>query len=151
MTDLEKMLKIQTKDLDMVNQLITNPDNKQTKALCNLVEKFGGARAINEKAQQARDPETLMQRLKDINSPYVADIEWLTEQRDKKAFVSMDEYSKKILGDDADLSLIDSSHAVTLEISAMQFFPWLMAQARQAIEKKDNIQKKLLHAALPKV
>jgi len=137
MTDLEKMLKIQTKDLDMVNQLITNPDNKQTKALCNLVEKFGGARAINEKAQQARDPETLMQRLKDINSPYVADIEWLTEQRDKKAFVSMDEYCKKILGDDADLSLIDSSHAVTLEISAMQFFPWLMAQARQAIEKKE--------------
>jgi len=72
-----------------------------------------------------------------MDSPYVADLEWLMEQRDKKAFVSMDDYCQKILGKDADSSFIDSSNAVTLEISAMQFFPWLMVQARQAIEKKE--------------
>jgi len=136
MTDLKEMLKIKTKDLDIVNQLITSPDNKQVKELCDLIEKFGGARAINEKAQQARHPETLMKRLKEINSPYVADLEWLMEQRDKKAFISMDDYCKNILGKDADASSIDSINAVTLEISALQFFPWLMAQAKQAIEKK---------------
>ncbi len=137
MTDLKKMLKIKTKDLDIVNQLITGPDNKQVGELCDLIEKFGGAEAINRKAEQARNPETLMQRLKDINSPYVADLEWLMEQRDNKAFISMDEYCKSILGGGADTSSIDSTNAVTLEISAMQFFPWLMAQARQAIEKKE--------------
>ncbi|RLC18712.1 MAG: hypothetical protein DRH93_16320 [Deltaproteobacteria bacterium] len=131
------MLKIKTKDLDIINQLITNPDNKQVGKLCDLIEKFGGAEAINKKAELARNPETLMQRLKDINSPYVADLEWLMEQRDNKAFISMAEYCKSILGNDADMSSIDSTNAVTLEISAMQFFPWLMAQARQAIEKKD--------------
>ena len=136
MTDLKEMLKIKTKDLDIVNQLITNPDNKQVGELCNLIEKFGGAKAINEKAQQARHPETLMKRLKEINSPYVADLEWLMEQRDKKAFISMDDYCKNILGKDADASSIDSINAVTLEISALQFFPWLIAQAKQAIEKK---------------
>ncbi len=137
MTNLKEMLKIKTKDLDIINQLITNPDNKQVGKLCDLIEKFGGAEAINKKAELARNPETLMQRLKDINSPYVADLEWLMEQRDNKAFISMAEYCKSILGNDADMSSIDSTNAVTLEISAMQFFPWLMAQARQAIEKKD--------------
>ena len=137
MTDLKEMLEIKTKDLDIINQLITNPDNKQVEELCDLIKKFGGAEAINKKAKQARNPETLMQRLKDINSPYVADLEWLIEQRDNKAFVPLDEYCKNILGNDADISLVDSTNAVTLEVSAMQFFPWLMAQARQAIEKKD--------------
>jgi len=137
MMDLKEILKINAQDLDIVNQLITNPDNKQVGELCDLIEKFGGARAINEKAKQARQPETLMKRLKEINSPYVADLEWLMEQRDNKAFISMEDYCRNILGKDADLSLIDSTNAVTLEVSAMQFFPWLMAQARQAIEKKE--------------
>ncbi|WP_299978988.1 hypothetical protein [Desulfobacula sp.] len=137
MANLKEMLKIEAKDLDIVNQLITNPGNKQVEELCDLIEKFGGARAINEKAAQARNPETLMQRLKEMNSPYVADLEWLMEQRDKKAFISMDDYCKNILGKDGDASSVDSTNAVTLEASAMQFFPWLMAQARQAIEKKE--------------
>ncbi len=136
MTDLKEMLKIKAKDLDIVNQLITNPDNKQVEELCNLIEKFGGARAINEKAGQARNPETLMQRLKETNSPYVVDLEWLMEQRDKKAFISMKDYCKNILGEGTTVPSIDSSNAVTLEVSALQFFPWLIAQARQAIEKK---------------
>ncbi len=144
MTNLKEMLKIETNDLDIVNQLITNPDNKLVKELCDLIEKFGGAAAINEKAKLARNPETLMQRLKDINSPYVADIEWLIEQRDKKAFVSMDDYCKNILGSDAEPSLVDFSNAVTLEVSAMQFFPWLMTQARQAIEKKELVPGRII-------
>ncbi len=137
MTELKDLLKIETKDLDIVNQLITNPDTKQVKELCELIEKFGGAQAINEKAREARKPETLMKRLKAMNSPYVTDLEWLMEQRDKKAFVSMDDYCKNILGGDADASSVDATNAVTLEISAMQFFPWLIAQARQAIDKKE--------------
>ena len=137
MTDLKEMLKIKAKDLDIVNQLITNPDNKQVEELCDLIEKFGGAKVINEKAKQARNPETLMQRLKEIDSPYVADLEWLMEQRDKKAFISMDDYCNNILGSDANASSVDSTNAVTLEISALQFFPWLITQARQAIDKKE--------------
>ena len=136
MADLREMLKIKAKDLDIINQLITDPANKQVGELCSLIEKFGGAKAINEKAEQARNPEILMKRLKKIDSPYVADLEWLMEQRDKKAFISMDDYCKNILGKDADISSIDSTNAVTLEISALQFFPWLITQARQAIEKK---------------
>ncbi len=141
MTELKDMLNIEAKDLDVVNQLITNPENTQVKELCDLIESFGGADAINKKAAEARNPETLMQRLKDINSPYVADLEWLMEQKDKKAFVSMDDYCKNL---GCDPSLIDFSNAVTLEVSAMQFFPWLIAQAKQAIEKKELLPGRII-------
>jgi len=132
----EKLI-IQQKNLDAVNQMLMNTDTRLAQELCDLVEKFGGAKAINEKAKQARDPEKLMQGLKKINSPYVGDLEWLMEQREKKAFVSMEDYCKQVLGETADLSSIDNTNAVTLEVSAMQFFPWLMDQARQAIDKKE--------------
>jgi DNA-binding phage protein len=137
MTRLNDMLKIEQKDMDIVNRLFTDPDNQQVNALSALIERFGGAAAINEKAKQARDPENLMQRLKAMNSPYVADLEWLTKQRDEKAFVAMEDYCKTVLGESGAGTPVDFSNAVTLEISAMQFFPWLMAEAKQAIDNKE--------------
>jgi len=135
MTVLKDMLKIKTTDLDTINQLITNPDNQIINNLCELIEKFGGIDTINKKAEEARKPENLMKRLKEMDSPYLADLEWLIEKRDSKAFVSMDDYCKKHIGSDA--SAVDFSNAVTLEISALQFFPWLIAQAKQCIEKQE--------------
>jgi hypothetical protein len=132
MTDLKDMLQIRPEDVNKVNQLLASPDNDLVKALCDLVDKFGGVDAINQKAREARKPENLLRRLKEMNSPYVADIEWLMEQRDKKAFVSMEEYCKTTAGD----TPVDFSNAVTLEISAMQYFPWLIAQAKKAIAEK---------------
>ncbi len=132
MADLKDILQIRQKDLNLVNQLLASPDNDLVKALCDLIDKFGGVDTINKKAVEARKPENLIQQLKDINSPYVADIEWLIKQRDNKAFVSMDEYCKAAAGD----TPVDFSNAVTLEISAMQYFPWLIAQAKRAITEK---------------
>ncbi len=132
MTHLKDMLQIKAEDLAIVNQLMASPDNKLVKELCDLVESFGGVDAINEKAKQARKPENLMLRLKEMNSPYVADIEWLIEQRDKKAFVSMDDYCQSVAGD----TKVDFANAVTLEVSAMQYFPWLISQAKKAIADK---------------
>jgi len=137
MTELQNTLAISMDDLNVINQFVTNPDNPIIRDLTDLVKKFGGVDAINKKAEQARDPQQLMQRLKDINSPYVADLEWLMEQRDNNSFVSMEEYCKDIRGKDYDIGQIDQSNAVTLEISALQFFPWLINQAKEAIQKKE--------------
>ncbi len=60
---MKEKLIIQQKDVDAVNQMLVNPDSRLLQDLSDLVEKFGGAVAINEKAKQARDPETLMQGL----------------------------------------------------------------------------------------
>jgi len=126
------LLEITDKDLNIVNQFLTHADNPLINQLQDLVKEFGGADAINEKARQARKPQKIIQRLEAINSPYLADIEWLTQQRDTKAFVPMEEYCQKA----GAKGPVDNSRAVTLEISAMQFFPWLIAQARQAIAKR---------------
>jgi len=61
-----------------------------------------------------------MARLEQAKSPYVKDLRWLIEQRDKKAFISMAEYVKKVLGAPAALN---QKNAVTLEISACSIFP----------------------------
>jgi hypothetical protein len=74
-----------------------------------------------------------------MNSPYVADIEWLTKQRDNKAFVSMDDYCRnQWLVKHADVSIPDSANAVTLEISAMQYFPWLISPGQTGHFEKNS-------------
>ncbi len=134
MIDRKELLKISNKDMDIVNRILVDPDNKLVKDISDLIEKFGGADAINEKAKQAKKPDILMQQLKDMNSPYAADLEWLGQQKDKKAFVSMEEYCNAI---GADYANIDNKNAVTLEVSALQFFPWLISQAKKAIKNKE--------------
>ena len=134
MSDNSDLLKISAKDMDVVNQILIDPDNKIVKDLKDLIAKFGGADVINEKAKQAKKPDVLMQQLKDMKSPYVADLEWLMEQRDNKAFISMEEYCSNL---GVDYGKINSKNAVTLEISALQFFPWIISQAKKAIKNKE--------------
>jgi hypothetical protein len=128
------ILKISAKDIDIVNQILLDPNTSIVKDLTDLIGKFGGADAINEQAKKARQPDVLMQQLKDMNSPYVADIEWLMEQRDNKAFVTMKAYCDNL---GVDHGKIDNKNAVTLEVSALQFFPWLIAEAKKAIQNKE--------------
>jgi len=99
----------------------------------DVVHKYGSPEEINRRAAEARDLERLMGRLRERGSPYVADLEWLIEQRDRGAFISFHAFRSSVLGDRADAVTFDPRTAVTLEISALQFFPWLIVQARQAI------------------
>ncbi|MBW2139389.1 MAG: hypothetical protein JRH06_17825, partial [Deltaproteobacteria bacterium] len=136
MSDLRNRLKISTDKLNEINRFLLDPNNELINALLNIVEKYGGPEEINRKAAEARDLNNLKRRLKEIDSPYLADIEWLEEQRDKKAFIGISDYRRNILGPKADQMNFPRDTAVTLEISALQFFPWLIAQAKQAIEKQ---------------
>ncbi|MBW1732248.1 MAG: hypothetical protein JRH08_16300 [Deltaproteobacteria bacterium] len=136
MSDLRNRLKISTDKLDEINRFLLDPNNGLINALLDIVEKYGGPEEINRKAAEARDLNNLKRRLKEIDSPNLADIEWLEEQRDKKAFIGISDYRRNILGPKADEMEFSKDTAVTLEISALQFFPWLIAQAKQAIEKQ---------------
>jgi hypothetical protein len=63
----------------------------------------------------------------------VDDLQWLIEQRDNCAFISEAEYRRKVLGGRADQMTFQDDSAVTLELSALQYFPFLIAEARQTI------------------
>ena len=134
MSDLRERLRIDEDQLRAINDFLLDPRNEVVNGFLEVVERYGTPEEINAKAAAARDLNSLLDRLRQSGSPYLADIEWLTEQRDKGAFISIDAFRKKVLGDRAATMSFDEKDAVTLEISALQFFPWLIAEAKQAIE-----------------
>jgi len=134
MSEIRERLRIPSERLEEINRYLLDPANPLINNLLELIEKYGGVDEINRKALEAGDLNNLMKRLKEQQSPYVADLEWLLEQRQNKAFISVPDYRRKILGDKADGMTFNTDNAVTLEISALQFFPWLITQAKHSIE-----------------
>src|SRR5665647_2490684 len=134
---LREKLRIKPDDLEAVSGVLSSPDNRLVGGLLDLVEKYGGVDAINRQADEAGRLETRIARLQDEGSPFLPGIAWLTEQRDADAFVTLPEYRRSVIGPAADAMTFDEARAVTLEISALQYFPWLIDQARLAIEKRE--------------
>jgi len=134
MTDtLREKLVISKINLDEINALLLNPDTRVVNAFLDVVRKYGTPEEINRKAEAARHLPTLLARLEAIKSPYLTDLKWLTEQRDYHTFISIPDYRRKVLGPRAEAMTFKDDFAVTLEISAFQYFPWLITEARQAI------------------
>jgi hypothetical protein len=135
--NIRNKLAIENKRLDEINAFLMNPKNTLVNNLLAVVEKYGGPEEINRKAREAGNVEILMARLKKKNTSYFKDLEWLITQRDNGAFITIDEYRKKILSNKAKDIKFNEDFPVTLEISACQYFPFFMTQARQALEKKE--------------
>jgi hypothetical protein len=132
---LRDRLRITQDQLDEINALLLDPNTRIINDFLAVVGKYGSVEDINRKAEKAREIPNLMARLKNINSPYLADVEWLIQQRERSPFVSIADYRRSVLGEQADTMSFDDSLAVTLEISAFQYFPWLITQAKQAIQQ----------------
>ncbi len=133
MTDLRKRLQISPARLDDINAVLLNPDTRVINDFLDVVAKYGSPEEINAKAKAAREMSALRARVKSIKPEYLADLDWLAEQRDKGAFISVADYRRKVLGDKADTMTFADDFAVTLEISACQFFPYLIEIAKRAI------------------
>lgn len=134
---LRDRLKIDAAFIEELNQYFADPSNSFINEILSVVEKYGTPEQINEQARQAKKLSNLLERLKSQESPYLKDIEWLTTMRDKGAFIPVSQYRRNILGDKADSMNFNEGKAVTLEVSALQYFPWLIEEAKQAIDKKE--------------
>lgn len=137
MVDPRAELRINEDSLKEINEFLLKKDNPLVNRLLEIVDKYGGVKEINKRANDARKIGNLMNRLEKKKSPFTKDLEWLGKQRDKEAFISVPGYRKKILGRKAESTKFDESFAVTLEISAFNFFPWLIEEAKQAIKKQE--------------
>ena len=131
MDNLRELLKISAERLDEINRLLTDPKNETVNGLLEVIERYGGPREINRRAGEAARLENLMARLEQAQSPYIGDLNWLIEQRERKAFIALADYVRKVRGAPA---VLDQRNAVTLEISALQYFPWLITEARHCIQ-----------------
>jgi DNA-binding phage protein len=134
---LREKLAINEENLKEINNFLLKEDNPLVNRLLEIIEKHGGVEEINRKAREARKLENLLKRLENKKSPYLNDLKWLIKQRDQGVFISISDYRRKILGEKADVTKFDDSFAVTLEISACNFFPWLIEEAKQAIARQD--------------
>jgi len=135
MTDIRNRLKIPSERLDEINAVLLNPDMRVMNDFLDVVAKYGTPEEINAKGLEARKLENLIDRVKQTKPEYLADLEWLAAQRDAGAFISVADYRQKVLGDKAETMTFADDYAVTLEISALQYFPYLRPIAERAIEK----------------
>jgi hypothetical protein len=132
---LRNLLEIPASCVDEINALLLDPNNQAVNAFLEVVAKYGTPEEINHKAAKARQLPNLMAHLEEIAPAYIEDLEWLEKQRNNGAFISMADYRRKVVGDKAGKITFNEDMAVTLEISALQYFPFLIEEAKQAIEK----------------
>jgi hypothetical protein len=131
---LRKLLAIPYDRLDDINAVLLNPDTRIVNDFLEVIARYGTPEEINLKAEQARQLPALLEKVKQTRPEYLQDLEWLREQRDLGAFIPIPEYRRKVLGKRADSLKFQDDFAVTLEISALQYFPWVIAAAQRAIE-----------------
>ena len=133
---LRQLLKIPYDRLDDINAVLLDPDMRVVDDFLAVVEKFGTPEEINRKAAQARQLRTLLKRVEDKKPEYLSDLKWLEEQRNHGTFITVADYRRKVLGKGADSMMFKDDFAVTLEVSALQYFPWVIEAAKSAIENK---------------
>jgi hypothetical protein len=131
--DLRDRLKINPSRLDAINNILLNPDMDVINDFLAVVEKYGTPEEINAKADQARDLDNLLAVVEKTKPEYLEDLKWLQEQKEAGAFISIQDYHKKVLGDKAEKTEFKDDFAVTLEVSACQYFPWVRMIAEKAI------------------
>jgi hypothetical protein len=133
---LRSKLCIAEANLQCINDILLDPSNTIINQFMDVINKYGTVEEINRKAEEAGKLENILKKLEAKKSPYLADLRWLQEQRDNKAFISMADYRRKILGSEQNVTF-DERLAVTLEVSAAQYFPWIIAEAKQAILRQE--------------
>jgi hypothetical protein len=134
--DLRNLLRIPQNRLEDVNKILLDPNIRVINDFLAVVTNYGTPEEINRKAKAARQLSTLYKKVQELKPEYMADLKWLEAQRDQGAFISISDYRKKVLGERAITTDFLNKYAVTIEVSACQYFPWVIAAARRAIEEK---------------
>jgi hypothetical protein len=136
---MKQSFSIEKDRLKSINDFLELSPNSVLDPLLEIVEKHGGVDSINRRARENGALPSLLDRLRKKNSDYAEQLDWLVQQRDGKRFVSMADYTARIRAAvrGGSTRTLDPSYQVTLEISALQYFPWLIAQARQALKKQE--------------
>ena len=134
---LRQLLRIDHSRLDALNAILLDPDMKVINNFLEVVGRYGTPEEINKKAELAGQLNNLLKKVEVSKPEYLKDLEWLKQQRDKQAFISVADYRKKVLGNKSKSMDFKDDFAVTLEVSACQYFPWVIAAAKRAIEQQN--------------
>ena len=116
-----------------LNAFLADSNNMILDPFFKIVEKYGTINEINRKAKEAGELSVQLTKLRELKSSYLKHLEWLLKKRDEKVFVPVADYRRKNLGAKSKYVTFNENYAVTLEISALQYFSWLVKEILQAV------------------
>jgi hypothetical protein len=134
--NIRQLLKIDPSRLDALNSVLLDPDMTVVNDFLKVVDKYGTPQEINQKAEQAGQLGNLLKKVELTKPEYLKDLKWLEKQRDSSAFISVADYRKKVVGEKSETTDFKDDFAVTLEVSACQYFPWIIEIAQEAIDQQ---------------
>ena len=130
---IQDLIEISPEKLNAINAVLLDPDSRVMQNFMDVVAKYGTPEEINHKHRESRKLENLFKQIESKAPEYIKDLNWLMEQRDDHAFITVADYRRKVLGASTDTIQFKDSYAVTLEVSALQYFPWIRVMAERAI------------------
>jgi len=133
MENPQNRLSIPTDYLDSLNALLLDPNSPAMKDFLAVVARYGSPEEINRKHVESRKLDSLLKKAEAKNKANVEDLRWLMKMRDEGAFVGVDAYRAKVLGGRAKGVEFADASAVTLEVSALQYFSWIRPMCESAI------------------
>ena len=132
--ELIQKMRIPSSRIDEINEAIFHPDQRVINDFLDVVTKYGAPDEINARAAEAGQLSSLEAQVKRTRPEYLEDLSWLRKQVENRSFIRISNFRRKILGGKADQIQFKGDTPVTLEISACQYFPWLMEIARRAVQ-----------------
>jgi hypothetical protein len=127
-------LAIPVERLEKVNEVLMDPNSQVMNDFLAVVTKYGTPDEINQKHRQSRKWDALINKVAAKTPAYINDLEWLREQCQRGSFTTVEAYRTRILGDRAKTIHFSSEYPVTLEVSALQYFPWIRPMCESAIK-----------------
>jgi hypothetical protein len=134
--NLINLLRIPSDRLDAINKVLIDPNEKVIGDFLKQVEKYGTPEEINQRHLESRKLPNLLKKVKSRNPAYIKDLEWLQEQRDRNVFTSILNFRRRVVGKKAEKMNFHDESAVTLEVSALQYFPWIRVMCERAIQNR---------------
>jgi len=137
--NLRDLFAIPSERLEALNGVLVNTDTRIISDFLEVVSKYGTPEEINRKAREASELKRLYKQVEHVRPAYLKDLQWITEQREAGKFVSVSSYRRKILGTSVKGTKFSDEHAVTLEVSALQYFPWIREMVEHAVKEKSLV------------
>jgi len=133
-----KLLGVPQSRLEAINQVILDPKSEVMKAFLAVVDKYGAPEEINRKHRASRELPNLLRKIEATQPAHLKDIQWLQQQVQSDRFVSIRDYRRRSWPG-ADSRKFADDFAVTLEVSALQYFEWVREMAERALEQKSLV------------
>jgi hypothetical protein len=137
--DLRQLLAIPNDRLEAINRVLLDPNSKVMRSFLDVVSKYGTPEEINRLHHQSRELPRLMKKAAAANPEHLKDLQWLQEQAGSGKFISIKDYRRKVLGDESDKRAFADDYAVTLEVSALQYFPWIRPVVENALSAQSLV------------